>query len=684
MNHEQYHEYELFVQQFESITSNLWYTWDPEAQKLVDVLLNKTNHELSSFQRFKDMSEENKQELFANSHLRASVDHVYRKLQDYLSNTTWFDTLLEKYPEYDVITKNPIAYFCAEYGFTDWLRIYSGGLGILAGDMLKEASDLGLPMVAVGLFYQYGFFKQVISDTGYQNEEYDPMDPMRLPLELIRISTGAPLLIEITVVDHPVYCRIWTVQVGRVPLFLLDTNIPENVRMEDKLITGHLYGGDQDTRIRQELILGIGGERALSALGYHPTVYSMNEGHSAFAALEITKHFMYERGLTFNRAREETKTKIIYTNHTIVPAGNDVFNYDLVNKYLSPHLIGMGIDFQELYKLGNATSPDGTRIVTDTFSMTDLAFEMSVRANAVSKEHGVAAKKMWPARDITPITNGVHLPTWVAPRIQKVYEQQISPDWQYSIEDDVLWQNALHIPDKELWDAHMFLKTEMITKLNDEYNFSLNPDYLTITWARRFATYKRPDLVMENIDRLLTLVANDSRPLQVIVSGKAHPKDLDGKNMMSRIYMLMKDERFKNRLVFVPNYQISTARHLVSASDVWLNTPFVMTEASGTSGMKAAANGVLQCSTPSGWVLEVDWENKGFMMSSENAGSELYELLEKQVIPLYYGRTSENIPDKWVGYMKRTIAAVCPEFSTKRTLKEYFEKLYTTALIKQH
>ncbi|MDQ3099025.1 MAG: alpha-glucan family phosphorylase [bacterium] len=683
MNHEQFHEYERFVQQFKSITSNLWYTWDPEAQRLVDVLLNKTNHELSSYQRFQDLNEDNKQELFANNHLRASVDHVYRKMEDYLSNTTWFDSLLQKYPEYEILAKNPIAYFCAEYGFTDWLRIYSGGLGILAADMLKEASDIGLPMVAVGLFYQYGFFKQIIGDSGYQTEEYIAMDPSKLPLELIRISTGAPLLIEITVVDHPVYCRIWTAQIGRVPLFLLDTNIPENVRMEDKLITGHLYGGDQDTRIRQELILGIGGERALSALGYHPTIFSMNEGHSAFAALEITKHFMYERGLSFTRAREETKTKIIYTNHTIVPAGNDVFDYDLVNKYLSPHLIGMGIDFQELYKLGNGSGPDGNRI-TDAFSMADLAFEMSVRANAVSREHGDAAKKMWPTRDITPITNGVHLPTWVAPRMQKVYEQQISPDWQYSIEDDLLWQNALHIPDSELWDAHSYLKHEMISKLNEDYGYSLSPDYLTITWARRFATYKRPDMVLENIERLLALVSNDSRPVQIIVSGKAHPKDSDGKNMMSRIYMLMKDERFKHRLVFVPNYQISVARHLVAGSDVWLNTPYVMTEASGTSGMKSAANGVLQCSTHSGWVLEVDWKEKGFMIEGDNEGSKLYDLLEQQIVPLYYDRNEQHLPEKWLGYMKRTIATICPEFSTKRTLKEYFEKLYTTALTKQH
>ncbi len=683
MNHEEYHEYEQFVQQFKSITSNLWYTWDPEAQRLVDVLLNKTNHEMSSFQRFYELSEEAKQELFSNSHLRASVDHVYRKMQDYLSNTTWFDSVVEKIPDYTVLVKNPIAYFCAEYGFTDWLNIYSGGLGILAGDMLKEASDLGLPMVAVGLFYQYGFFKQVINESGYQSEQYVQMDPAKLPLELIRISTGAPLLIEITVVDHPVYCRIWKLQVGRVPLFLLDTNIPENVRMEDMLITGHLYGGDQDTRIRQELILGIGGERALTALGYHPTIYSMNEGHSAFAALEITKHFMYERGLTFNRARDEARTKIIYTNHTIVPAGNDVFDYDLVNKYLSPHLIGMGIDFAELYKLGNGSGPDGTKI-TDTFSMPDLAFEMSVRANAVSKEHGEAAKKMWPTRDITPITNGVHLPTWVHPRMQKLYEQQISPDWQYSIEDDLLWQNALHIPDKELWEAHTYLKQEMIAQLNKEYGFFLSPEYLTITWARRFATYKRPDLVLENIDRLLAMVANDSRPLQIIVSGKAHPKDLDGKNMMSRLYMLMKDDRFKHRLVFVPNYQISTARHLVAGSDVWLNTPFAMTEASGTSGMKAASNGVLQCSSHSGWVLEADWQDTGFMFGGENEGAQLYDLLEKQIIPLYYERNTDGIPEQWVAHMKRTIATVCPEFSTKRTLKEYFEKLYTMALTKQH
>jgi starch phosphorylase len=683
MTHEEFHEYEQFVQQFRSITSNLWYSWDPEAQKLVDVLLNKSNHDLSSFQRFYELPEEKKQELFLNSHLRASVDHVYRKLQDYLSGPTWFDGMLDTHSEYEIYTRNPVAYFCAEYGLTDWLNIYSGGLGVLAGDLLKEASDLGIPMVGVGLLYQYGYFSQRFSENGYQTEEYYPIDPTKLPLTQIRISTGAPLLIEVTLVDHPVYCKIWTVQIGRVPLYLLDTNIPENVRYEDKLITGHLYGGDQDTRIRQEIVLGIGGERAVSALGYHPTIYSMNEGHSAFAALEITKHFMNDRGLSFERAKEETRTKIIYTNHTLVPAGNDVFTYDLVHKYLAPYLTGLGINFDELYKLGNPLLPDGTK-ATDSFSMPDLAFELSFMANAVSKQHGEAAMRMWPHRNIIPITNGVHLPTWIHPKLQNLFASYIAPDWQYTIEDDDLWKNIDRIPALELWQEHHAIKEKMIEQFNMYHGFGLSPKALTIGWARRFATYKHPDLIFDDVNRLFAILSNTERPVQIIIAGKAHPKDSDGKNLMSRIYTLAREERYRNKIVFLPNYQISIARSLVSGCDVWLNTPFPQAEASGTSGMKAAVNGLLGLSTNEGWVAEVNWSDRGFIFENDNAAQHLYDLLEKAIVPLYYDRTSDGIPEHWVDYMKRSIYTACTQFSTKRTLKEYFDKLYTAALTKQH
>lgn len=676
MNHEEYHEYEAFVQQFRSITSNIWYTWDSEAQKLCDILLDKTNHTKSSYERFHELPDEKKQELFRNTHLRASVDHVYRKMQDYLSGYSWFDSLLETHPEYEQFIKNPIAYLCAEYGFTDWLQIYSGGLGILAADMLKEASDLGIPMIAVGLFYQHGFFVQNITQEGYQTESYMNLDPEHLPLEQIRISTGAPLLIEVTLVDHPVYCRIWTLQVGRVPLYLLDTNIPENVREEDRLITGHLYGGDQDTRIRQEIVLGIGGERALSALGYHPTIFSMNEGHSAFAALEITKHFMHERGLTFTHAKEQTRTKIIYTNHTVVPAGNDLFTYDLVKSYLSPYLLGLDISFDELYQLGRHTNIDGKK-EGDSFSMPDLALEMAGKANAVSKHHSEVIKDFWPRSAIIPVTNGVHLPTWVHPKMQHLFETFISPDWQHSIEDHDLWQNALHVPDSELWNTRMIMKHELISQLNEEYGIMLSPDALTITWARRFAAYKRPDLLLSQIDRLLQLIGNINRPIQILIAGKAHPRDTIGKDLMGRLIRTIKDPRFFNKVVFVPNYQISIARALVSGSDLWLNTPIASDEASGTSGMKACANGALHCSTNGGWVAEVDWNESGFLIDNNDSANSLYWLLENQIIPMYFERNSGNIPTKWLSYVKKSLSRTCPEFSAKRTLKEYFDKLYT-------
>jgi len=679
MTHEEYHEYENFIQQFKSITLNLWYTWDPEAQKLVDVLLSKTNHELSSYQRFNDLSEDQRQELFRNTHLRASVDHVYRDLQDYLSRVTWFDGILDKYPEYESLTVNPIAFLCAEYGFTDWLNIFSGGLGVLAGDLLKEASDLGIPIVGAGLLYQYGFFKQEINESGYQTETYTKIEPERLPLTQVRISTGAPLLIEVTIVDHPVYCRIWQMDVGRIPLYLLDTNIEENVREEDKFITGHLYGGDQDTRIRQEIVLGIGGERALSALGYHPTIFSMNEGHSAFAGLEITKHFMHERGMRFDRAREETKTKLIYTNHTVVPAGNDVFTYDLVNKYMGPYLIGLDISFDELFKLGISPIME-----PGSFSMFELAFQMSMRTNAVSRQHGEVLNSLYPDRDIIAVTNGVHLPTWIHPRMQKLYDEKVSFDWSCSVEDYDLWPQALSIPDKDLWEARTFVKENMIKNLNADYGLNLSKEAMTITWARRFATYKRADLILEDIDRLLRIISDPNKPVQIIIAGKAHPKDTEGKAVMKRIITTIRDAKFQGKIVFVPNYEISLARTLVSGSDVWLNNPIPQDEASGTSGMKACSNGVLHCSTNGGWVAEVDWIDKGFLLKAENTANDFYELLEQKIIPLYFARNSDNIPTAWLSYMKNSIAEVCSKFSTKRTLKDYFNNLYTAAFHKQH
>lgn len=673
MSFEEQREFEIFAQQFRSITQNLWYTWDNDAQGITQILLERDNRDLSSYQRFHDFPEERKMDLFRNPRVRATVDHVYRKMQDYLSAYTWFDKHLETNPEHSVLTQHPISYFCAEYGFTDWLPIYSGGLGVLAADILKESSDLGIPMVGIGLLYHYGYFTQIISEDGMQNEHYELLDPTKLPLTQIRISTGAPLLIEVTMKDHPVYCRIWQVQVGRIPLFLLDTNIDRNPRDEDRMITGHLYGGDPEMRMRQEIVLGIGGERALTALGYRPSIFAMNEGHSAFASIEITRHFMQDRGMTFLDAREHTKHKITYTNHTLVTAGNDAFEYDLTEKYLSPYTVNLGIDFKTLFKFGE----DSTHL--GKFSMPSLAFSMSFKSNAVSVAHGHHARNIWPDQEMIPITNGVHMPTWVHPRMERFYEKYVSEEWRES-DDDAIWENILHAPDEELWTTHLQVKEELIDYVKEFYDLQLNKDAMIVTWSRRFAAYKRVDMLLFDLHRLYNILAHHERPVQIIYAGKAHPHDTESKGKLAYIQQLAKTEGFSDKFVFVPDYSVGLARYLVSGSDVWLNTPIEELEASGTSGMKAGANGLLQCTTNSGWIEEVDLKDKGFMIEGPSYSESLYYLFESVIAPSYFDRNEAGVPLNWTKKMKHTIRTICSEYATKRTLKDYFNRMFVPSL----
>ena len=676
MSFEEQREFETFSQQFKAITQNLWYTWDNDAHGITHILLDRDKLDLSSYQRFHDFPEERKMDLFRNARARATVDHVYRKMQDYLSAYTWFDKHLETSPEHSILSTHPIAYFCAEYGFTDWLPIYSGGLGVLAADILKESSDLGIPMVGIGLMYHYGYFTQLIGEDGTQNEHYEMLDPVKLPVNQVRISTGAPLLIEVTMKDHPVYCRIWQLQVGRLPLFLLDTNIDRNPREEDRIITGYLYGGDPEMRIRQEIVLGIGGERALTALGYRPSIFAMNEGHSAFASLEITRHFMQDRGMTFHDAREHTKHKITYTNHTLVTAGNDAFEYELAEKYLSPYTVNLGIDFRTLFKLGE----DSTH--TGKFSMPSLAFSMAFKSNAVSVAHGNHARNIWPDQELIPITNGVHMPTWVHPKLERFYERYVSEEWRDS-EDDYIWENVLNAPDDELWTTHNQVKQDLVDYVKEFYDIQLREDAMIVTWSRRFASYKRVDMLIYNLDRLFKLISNESRPVQIIYSGKAHPHDADSKGKLAYIQYLSKQVGFEGKFVFIPDYSVGLARYLVSGSDVWLNTPIEELEASGTSGMKAGANGVLQCSTNSGWIEEVDLEDMGFLIQGPGYSDSLYHLMEAIITPMYFERDERGVPMNWTKRMKRTIKTVCAEYATKRTLKDYFNRMFVPALESQ-
>ena len=674
MSFEEQRDFEIFAQQFRAITQNLWYTWDNDAHALVSILLEKENLDLSSYQRFHDFPEERKMDLFQNARVRATVDHVYRKMQDYLSAYTWYDSHLEKFPNQAVFNEQPIAYFCAEYGLTDWLPIYSGGLGVLAGDILKEASDLGFPMVGVGLMYQYGYFKQLISHDGTQHEHYQKLDPTKLPLTQIRISTGAPLLIEVTMVDHPIYCRIWQAQVGRIPLYLLDTNVDRNEREEDRIITGYLYGGDPEMRIRQEIVLGIGGERALTALGYRPSIFAMNEGHSAFASIEITRHFMQDRGMPFHEARVRAKNKITYTNHTLVTAGNDAFTYELAQKYLSPYTVTLGIDFQTLFSLGEDATHAGK------FSMPGLAFSMSYKTNGVSKPHCVHARNIWPKEELLPITNGVHMPTWLHPKMERFFEKYISPTWREATHDSPVWQNIMEAPAEELWSTHKQVKMDLVEYLERFHEIKIDPEALIITWSRRFAAYKRADMLLYDVNRLDHLLSQSDRPVHVLFGGKAHPHDIDSKGKLAYIQLLSNDDRFRNKLIFIPDYSVGLARYLVSGSDVWLNTPIEELEASGTSGMKAGANGELMSTTNAGSVEEVKVEDKGYLIHGPGYSDSLYYNLESQILPQFFERDDQGVPLAWVEKMKVSIRDIGSYYAAKRTLIDYYEKMFVPSL----
>lgn len=659
----------------------------------------------------------------------AHLERVLREFDDYMdgwprSGSTWYSRAHPGMAAYSG-DGSPIAYFSAEFGLTETLPIYAGGLGVLAGDHLKSASDLGVPLVAVGLLYQYGYFRQQIDPDGWQQEQYEPLDEATLPMTLERTSNGKPLLVEVPFPDRPVYAQVWRVQVGRVSLYLLDTDIRANESQDDRFITGHLYGGNKDTRIRHEIVLGIGGYRALEALGIQPTVYHMNEGHAAFLSLERIKRLMETRGISFDEAMEVVRESQVFTTHTPVDAGHDYFSLDLMDRYLSGYVNPLGIDPRRFLGLGRRQiDNDG-----ELFCMTVLALHTADRANGVSELHGEVSRRqwqeLWPATPevqvpIEHITNGVHLNTWVAPAMGAVYDTHLTvgphgPAWRTDPADEPLWQGAANIPNRELWSAHEAERAELIefvrrrvrTQLErhgapaEEIGASaglLHPDALTIGFARRFATYKRATLLFSDQERLARILNDPERPVQIVFAGKAHPHDNAGKELIKEIFALSRREPFRGKVVFVEGYDIGVARHLVQGVDVWLNNPYRPLEASGTSGMKAAANGVLNLSTLDGWWNEA-WENiksgsapAGWAIGSAETHADLsvgyhtdsdslYDLLETEVVPLFYTRDADGLPAGWIERMKNSILTLAPVYNTDRMVREYTDRFYLRAAV---
>ncbi|CCO08190.1 alpha-glucan family phosphorylase [Desulforamulus hydrothermalis] len=684
------------------LARNLWFSWHPQAELLFSSLdarlWEEVNHNPVKFLLYADT--EKLQKAAANPAYLAIYSSVLADFDKYMQGETWYQ---KTYPEQ---TSQLVAYFSAEFGVHESNPVYSGGLGLLAGDHCKSASDLGLPFVGVGILYKQGYFCQRINREGRQEAHYCFMDFNEMTVTPAALPEGGEVIISVRLPGRDVYIKVWQLQVGRTVIYFLDSDLAQNSR-EDRLLTAKLYGGNQDTRICQEIILGIGGVKALRRLGIYPTAWHMNEGHAALTVLERLREYV-QRGLSLAAAREVVRSNTVFTTHTPVPAGHDVFSADMVERYLGEFYGDLKTDRDGLLALGWDEGRQG-------FNMTKLALNHAAYTNGVSKLHGVVTKKMFshlypgiPLEEmpIHAITNGVHTETWVAPEIRKLFEKYIGPEWAGNISDPHRWQNVYSIPDQELWETHQVLKGRMIKFVQNniyrrmDRNFQplelirecagyLSKDVLTIGFARRFATYKRAYLLFTDKERLARLVNNPERPVQIIFAGKAHPADQPGQELIKMINEVSAEEPFKGKIVFVEDYDINVSRHLLQGVDVWLNTPRRPLEASGTSGMKAAVNGVINCSILDGWWPEAyngengfavgtarDYENEE-VQDREDARS-LFDLLEQVIVPYYYRRV-EGVPREWVRRMKDCLATIPWQFSTERMVKEYTQRFYLPA-----
>ncbi len=674
-----------FVELFKRIDSNLWSACSHNPVKLLG---NVPQAKL-------DVLAENDGFI---GHLRQAAD----KLRTYLGKQTWYEKACSK------TTQPTIAYFSAEFGIHECLPIYAGGLGILAGDHMKSASDLGVPLVGIGLLYQKGYFRQYLNIDGWQQEIYVENDFYNMPIELVRKNSGRPLTISVEYPGRCVLAQIWCVTIGRVKLFLLDTNVSANSPM-DRMITSSLYGGDRELRIRQEIMLGIGGLKALSAMDINPTVCHMNEGHAAFMALERIRELRSSMSMTFDEAIEATKSGNVFTIHTPVKAGLDEFRVELMDKYFGGYFPKLGINRQRFLSLGRVLPDDDS----EPFKMPVLAMRLSSYVNGVSKLHGHISRGIWgslwpgiPLKEvpIKSVTNGIHIKNWLSDEIDSLYTRYLGPNWSDQESDDKIWDLVEQIPDEEFWQIHKRCKEQLIVfarkRLKEQmqrrgtYHTELNhaeevldPEALTIGFARRFATYKRGNLLLRNPQRLVNLLNGQNRPVQIIFAGKAHPKDSEGKDIIRQIIHFANQNNIRRRLVFLEDYDIDIARFLVRGVDVWLNNPRRPMEASGTSGMKAAMNGVLNMSTSDGWWCEGYTKEGGWVIGAEESYEDIdyqdlvesqaiYDMLENEVVPLFYTRTADNLPRAWIRRVKNSIKWIAPRFNTHRMVAEYTYRFY--------
>jgi starch phosphorylase len=607
-----------------------------------------------------------------------------------------------------ITRQSPVGYFCAEYGIHNSLPLYSGGLGILAGDHLKSASDLNLPLVAVGLFYRFGYFRQRLRSDGWQEESYRETGPDELPIHLVKDDRGQPLLVEVEIRDRIVRACVWRADIGRVQLYLLDTNIDENEET-DRWVTGHLYGGDRETRIVQEMVLGIGGVRLLRKLGIEPGVFHLNEGHSAFLTLELAREVIEREGVSFAVAASRVRDRCVFTTHTPVAAGHDEFGAALVQKSFGNwYQTALRLSREEFLALGRVNGG-----AEEAYGLTPLALRMCRSINGVSRKHGEVSRelwhKMWPDQSventpITHVTNGVHPATWVAPILRSLYEKHLGEDWQQKTSDGGVWVLGIeNISDEELWQVHRMMKgrlvdyvrsrgfqTRMARGDSEDYinaaKTMLDPDILTIGFARRVAAYKRWDLLLSDQDRLTRLINNPARPVQFVLAGKAHPHDQGAKLILQKLLLWQRDPAVRHRVAFIEDYDQASARRIVRSVDVWMNVPRRPMEASGTSGQKAAVNGVLNFSVLDGWWLEGYDGDNGFAIgdlteldddeADRRDAESMYRVLEEEIVPCFYDRDPDGIPRQWVRMMKRSIQTLVPAFSSDRMVAEYARRIY--------
>lgn len=690
------------------LAHNLWWTWQPEMDPLFRALSPKRWRELqhNPVALLQELTPEEVEARVRELVLESRINYAYRRLGEYMTATdTWGAT------QSGVLQVRPVIYLSAEFGLHESLPIYSGGLGVLSGDVLKSASDLGVPMVGVGLFYSQGYFWQRLDDSGWQQEEYINVNTPQLPMEPVLDRQGQPVTVQVETRRGPIFARVWRVQVGRTLLLLLDSCVESNPP-EDRELTARLYGGDARTRIRQELLLGVGGLRALRVLNIDPGCIHLNEGHSAFAVLELVRQHMEDEGLSFEDAWRVARQKVVFTTHTPVPAGHDRFDRDLIDEHLGPLADQIGVGIDRLMGLGRVRPEDPN----ETFCMTVLALKGSTRANAVSALHGRVTRAMW--RELWPgraeeeipighITNGVHVLSWLAPQIYRLYDRYFGPNWVQHTSEPSVWAGIERVDDGELWEVHQTLKAAMLDFVrrrvarqlrrrqapDEAVAFAeqmMDAETLTIGFARRFATYKRATLIFTDLDRLNRIVNDPERPVQLIFSGKAHPRDTAGKELIQRIAQIAHDPRFRGKIAFIEDYDMNVARHLVQGVDVWLNNPRRPLEASGTSGQKAVLNGVLNLSTLDGWWAEAYDGTNGFAfgggrihvkteIQDRHDAADLYRVLEHSVVPLYYERDEDGVPRGWTERMKRAIRTLGWRFNADRMVRDYVTECYLVA-----